>query len=286
MGQYRQNWDNAYLRLEGGVTYSGRPDQVNGVDIQRDNELRGHVLGKGLWNINDLWRTGVNIQYASDDQYMRQYDFNTDDILENELYAERFSGRNYAAARVLTFQDIRIRDEQVDQPQVIPEMVASFIGEPGDLPVVGGRWDAKASFLGLRRDGNDQDVNRLSVEGGWQRRLISDTGLLTDIRGSLRGDAYNVRDRQNAPINSGLDRDTSKGRFFPQGNIEASYPLARPMRAFRRGLSPWHLSLWRRGLIAIQGFPMKTVRTFRSIPAIFSGRTVSQDTTWLRTGAA
>jgi LPS-assembly protein len=238
LGQYRQNWDNAYLHLDGGITYAGRPDKIGGEDVRQDEEVRGHIIGKGLWNINDLWRSGVNLEYASDDQYMRQYDFNTDDILENELYTERFSGRNYAVARVLTFQDIRIRDDQVDQPQVVPEMLASFTGEPGAFPVLGGRWDAEASFLGLRRSGNDQDVNRFSLGGGWQRRLISDTGLLTDIRGSLRGDAYSVRDRENAAIGSGRDRDTSKGRFFPQGHIETSYPLARPYENFQARIEP------------------------------------------------
>lgn len=236
LGQVRHNWDDGFVRLDGGLTYAERIDQVAGVDVRQDEEFRGHVTGRGLWNLNDLWRAGFNLEYASDDQYMRQYDFASDDILSNELYAERFEGRNYAAARVLTFQDIRIRDERIDQPQVLPELVASFIGEPNAVPVLGGRWDLEASFLGLRRSGNDQDINRFSLGGGWQRRLVSDTGLLTDVRGMLRGDAYNVRDRQNVAF--GGSDTTTKGRFYPQGHIESSYPLARPYENFQARIEP------------------------------------------------
>jgi LPS-assembly protein len=135
--------------LNGGITYSSRTEKVGNRDVDLDEEVRGHVLGEARWDMNDKWRSGVNVNWASDDQYMRQYDFTNEDVLENEIYAERFSGRDYAVGRMLTFQDVRVRSAQEEQPEVLPEIITSFMGEPGSVPVIGGRWDAGASFLGL-----------------------------------------------------------------------------------------------------------------------------------------
>ena len=233
--EYRKRWADAALTLSGGLTYSNRTDRTGGIDVSVDDELRGHVFGEGVWNINDKWRTGVNINYASDDQYMRTYDFTNDDVLENELYAERFSGRNYAAARLLSFQDIRIRETPLDQPDVLPEMVASFKGEPGKIPVIKGQWEVEASALGLRRDGSEQDVQRASLDLGWSRRLVSDYGLLTRMEADVRGDVYHVTD---ASFNGGGDNEVTESRVFPRFHMESSYPMARPYENFQARIEP------------------------------------------------
>ncbi len=233
--QYRQRWDDAEFEFNGGVTYSERRDRFAGVTVTRDEEVRGHVLANGLWDLNEKWRTGLDIEWASDDQYMREYDFSNDNVLTNQLYIERFSGRNYSAGRLLTFQDIRVREDQEDQPEVLPEIVTSFIAEPGSMPYLGGRLDFEGSFLGLRRDGNDQDLNRLSTDIGWQRRMVSDYGLVADIDADMRLDLYNVRDREIAGAAAG---DVTEARFFPQGHAQVSYPMARSFDSMQARIEP------------------------------------------------
>lgn len=236
-GEWRQRWNEASLSLNGGITYSQRIDSEEGVNFTQDNEVRGHIFGDILWDMNDEWRSGANIEYASDDQYLRQYDFSSDDVLENELYAERFSGRNYAAVRLIDFQDVRIREEQVAQPSLLPEFEAGFIGDPGDIPLIGGRWDIKTSVLGLYREGKQQDVARYSLEGGWKRRFISDTGLLTSFDARGRGDIYHTQDGDDQISPSGEDQITET-RFFPQMNIQSSYPLAKEHERFQSVIEP------------------------------------------------
>lgn len=236
--EYRQRWENASLEASGGITHSSRIDSVAGVDMRQDEEVRGHVFGEGLWDINEKWRSGVNVAWASDDQYMRQYDFTDDDVLENEIYAERFSGRNYAAGRLLTFQDVRVIERQEDQPEVLPEMVASFIGEPGGVPIVKGRWDLEASLLGLQRSGSDQDMNRFGIKAGWKRRFVSDYGLISTLSTSAQGDVYSTRDRSVATPVSGLDDNVTATRFFPQAHMQTSYPLAKHMERAQAVIEP------------------------------------------------
>ena len=235
-GEYRHRFKNAELEISGGITKSGRTDRVSGEDIKQDDEIRGHVFADGRWDINNKWRSGIQVEYASDDQYMRQYDFSNKDVLENEIYIERFSGRDYAVGRFLAFQDVRIEEDRTDQPDVLPEIHAGFLGEPGET--LGGRWSFDFSTLGLRREAGGQDLNRAIVEAGWQRRLVSDTGLLTTVDLSLRGDAYNVRDRDVATPGSGRSSDGTKTRGFAQANVETSYPVVKQMEKAQVVIEP------------------------------------------------
>jgi LPS-assembly protein len=234
-GEYRKRWDSASLLLGGGITSSSRTDRSGGKTIAVDDETRGHVLAQGRWDINDTWRSGFDVNWASDDQYMRQYDFVEDDVLESQLYAERFSGRNYLSARLISFQDTRIRENPVDQPDILPEIVASFKGEPGAFPVLKGQWSAEASALGLTRMGSDQDVQRVGLGLGWERRLVSDYGFLTKIDADMRGDFYHTADK-NVPI--GNSNNNYASRFFPQLHMQTSYPLARQFDSAQAKIEP------------------------------------------------
>ncbi|MCF8496230.1 MAG: LPS assembly protein LptD [Alphaproteobacteria bacterium] len=237
LGQWRQRWDAASLSLDGGVTYSARTDRIGGEDVRRDDELRGHVLADGLWDMTDQWRSGLNIEWATDEQYMRQYDITDRDILENEVYAERFSGRNYAVGRLLAFRDVRLREEREDQPGVLPEIIASFKGDPNSIPVLGGRWGVDASFLGLQRDGNDQDMNRMGLAANWYRRFISDYGLVGQADARVRADAYNTRDRSGV-LAAGQSDSSTETRLFQNIHLQGSYPVAREFETMQARIEP------------------------------------------------
>ena len=234
-GQYRKQWEKASLEFNGGVTYADRTGGLVGSNQFEDDELRGHVLAEALWDINTEWRAGSDLQWTSDDQYMREYDFVEDDVLTSELYAERLAGRDYLTGRLIKFQDIRVREFQEDQPEVLPEIVASFIGDPDSVPLIGGRWSVDSSYLGLRREGEDgQDYDRISFGGGWARHFVSDIGLLADLETSARHDVYHVRDRDDLL----LGEDGTSSRFFPQAQFMTSYPLVRDFETVQVKLEP------------------------------------------------
>jgi LPS-assembly protein len=233
LAEYRQRFENAELEVNGSATVSDRPDSVAGRTQIIEDEARGHLFGEGLWDMNEKWRSGFKVAVASDDQYLRQYDIDSDDVLENEVYAERFSGRNYLVGRMMAFQDVRISSRQVDQPNVLPEVIASFYGAPNGL--LGGRWNAEVSALGLTRDGNGQDVGRASIDLGWQRRYTTGFGFVNKIDGTLRGDVYNITDRPNT---LSVDPDSTQTRGFAQANWEVSYPFAKRLERSQIVVSP------------------------------------------------
>lgn len=236
LAEYRHRFENAEFTISGSATSSSRKDSVNGIETTRDEEARGHLFSSGRWDINNKWRAGLNMEVASDDQYMRQYDFSDDDILENQLYVERFSGRNYAVGRLLAFQDIRVQTERTDQPNILPEVVASFTGEPN--ATLGGRWHVEGSALGLMREGDGQNMNRTSLTGAWQRKFVSETGLVSTVDVSARGDFYQSSNTDIAAMTPGMDDTGSETRFFPQAHIVTSYPVAKPLEKMQVLIEP------------------------------------------------
>lgn len=230
--EYRQRWEDASLNVNTNFTVSDRTDNTDGVNFSDKGDLRGNIKAKARWDINNKWRSGLNVDYASDDQFLRQYDFDDENVLENELYVERFSGRNYASARLLAFQDVRVEEERSsfrdeNQPIILPEIEASFIGEPNAVPVIGGRWDANVSLLSLIRDQGDQDMNRAHLDLGWHRKLVSDYGLVTKLDASAETTFYQVNDRVGSQTDPTIKGSSNEARTFGYVNAEASYPMVK-----------------------------------------------------------
>lgn len=221
-GEYRQRFSKAKMELEGSATHSGRFDSDSGVIVEQEEELRGHLMGTGLWDINDKWRAGFNVGVTSDRQYMRQYDFSESDLLTNELYVERFAGRNYFTGRAMAFQDLR-PTSTIDQPNILPYMETSLYGEPNNL--LGGRWALDGNLLGLARDGNGQDITRLSGRAEWERHFVANSGIVTTAEASIRADFYGVDDKVDAFGKNELD-----ARIFPQAHLVSRLPFVKTGR--------------------------------------------------------
>ncbi|HPD82659.1 MAG TPA: LPS assembly protein LptD [Alphaproteobacteria bacterium] len=235
-GEYRQRFENAEIKLQGGITNSDRVDRDNGNDVKQGRQNRGHIIADALWNINDKWRAGAGVETVSDSQYLRQYNISNEDVLENKVYLERFNKRDYATAKIVRFKDIRVSDRKVDQPNLLPEIYSRFLGNPNAL--LGGRWDVEVSALGLHREGDDQDMGRSSLKAGWKKRYITNFGLVNTFETMLRGDAYHVLDRAVAQSDPTRNDEGSALRGFANANLQVGYPLEKRMDNAQMVLEP------------------------------------------------
>lgn len=229
-GQYRKRLDNAEIQFDSSTTYSNDNN-----DIDNDKKVRGHLFGNGLWDINDKWRSGYTLQLTTDDTYLREFDITRDNVLENEVYLERFDDRDYFVARAIAFQDVRVSDRAVDQPNILPEFQASFMGNPNEI--LGGRWNADFSSLNLLREGSGQDIFRGSAGLDWQRRDVTAIGLVNTLSISMRGDAYQISDRDETSIVGGTG-GASAFRFYPLIHDVVSYPIAKDIGAGQIVIEP------------------------------------------------
>ncbi len=225
--EYRKRFADAQINLTGGITYNERQDFVDGQEVTKDEDLRGHIYAQGLWNINDKWRAGTDIQYVSDNQYLNRYNFVNEDVLESQIYAERFNDRNYSLARLIRFKDLRVSDRAEDQPNILPEFYSKFIGDPNS--VLGGRLDLELSALNLAREGRDQDLLRGTTKAGWERKHISNFGLVSNFDLNLRGDIYRANDREVSTAQNNRSDEANAIRGFANATYEASYPFVKPL---------------------------------------------------------
>jgi LPS-assembly protein len=235
-GELRKRYDNAAFKVDSSITRSGRTDSVGNVAVAQNEETRGHLFGEGRWDISEHWRGGADLQITSDEQYLRQYDFSDDDILENKIYAERFEGRDYAIIKGLAFQDLRAGSAKSDQPNILPYAELNLLGDPN--AVLGGRWAWDSSLLSLARDGNGQDLWRVSTRGSWAREDVLPVGLVLNSEAGARGDAYITTNRELAATDPAASDTKQEMRFLPNVQLSASYPLKRNFDSFQLKVAP------------------------------------------------
>jgi LPS-assembly protein len=225
-GEFRHRLSSTGYKALASLTYASR-------EGGSDKGLRGHLQGDLRHEFDQTWRGGIDLHLATDDTYLRRYDFESPDTLENRLYVEGFRGKSYASANAYYFQGQRSTDEESETPIVFPKLDYNYVGDPG---LFGGLWKVDTNALVLTRTGGT-DSRRLSAKTKWELPYISRLGEVYRLFASLQTDAYWVDDlvESDAPGNriSGLT-----GRAFPQAGLEWKLPWARRDGRFTQIVEP------------------------------------------------
>ncbi len=208
-GEYRQLFKKGELKASGSITRDS------------NDNWRGHLFSKGRFNLDDTWRTGFDINRATDDTYLRRYNFESRDTLETKLFFEGFRKRNYFSAEALAFQGLEESDDPGNTPYVLPMINYNHVGESGRF---GGRTSFDANLLALTRtDGTD--VRRLSLKSGWQLPYVGPMGDQYTLSASLRGDVYQVNGLKLGENDDSFNGIT--GRIRPELALRWRYPFVR-----------------------------------------------------------
>ncbi|MDG2244340.1 MAG: LPS assembly protein LptD [Rhodospirillaceae bacterium] len=223
IGEYRQLFSEGEFSLFGSLVLD---------DNDSTEDFRGHLKARARWDIDERWRTGADVHVASDDTYLRRYDFDAPTWLTTNAFVERFGTQSYFAVNAYHFQRQRRSVAAGSTPLVAPLVDYSFVGKP----IRGGSYfTADASALALYRD-NGSDQTRLSTKLGWHVPYISPRGGMYTLRATLRGDGYYVRDVMD-PL-SGANFTGFEGRAIPQLSMEWRYPLVRSGAAITQQIEP------------------------------------------------
>jgi LPS-assembly protein len=237
-GEFRRRFANGNMQFDGSFTHA---KLINDTGIDEGQQWRGHLFGTFLYNINNIWRAGTDVAFTSDKSYLQRYRITSADQLTNRAYVEGFEGRNYTVVNSYVFEDLRA-GSQPAEPFVFPQAGFSLLGEPGQT--LGGRWSLNGSTLATMRDNGGLQINqqgpdtrRISLNAGWDRRLVSDTGLVTNLNGFVRGDSYwadNVIDADTGQVSNNV----LLARQFEQASATMSYPIGRNGDGYQQLVEP------------------------------------------------
>ena len=215
-GEYRHRLRNGRYDLGGSITRGSEPEN-DGDDQATRDEFRGHIEGDGKFALGGGWDWGYDLLVASDDTYLSRYDFSDLDILENRLFIERTSGRNYYAANSYAFQGLREADDQGLIPFALPLLDVELSSDP---MIFGSRFFLDSSLLALNRT-DGLDTRRFSTTGGWELPWLGGLGDQYRLSLSLRGDYY---DLDGDPDTLSDDGRRTESRLIPRATLDWNWP--------------------------------------------------------------
>ncbi len=217
-GEYRQRFDNGELNASGSLAIADRDSGEQGNVQTNKNEGRGHIFANARWDINNTWRTGADINRATDRTYLRRFNFfgAPGNVLTSHAFVEGFRQRNYIGVDAWWFQDLRL-GLRPDTKLILPTAQYSGLTEADKY---GGRWKLDGDFRSLYVDDSPQS-QRGSAQAGYSIPLVAPIGFITTLSASARGDIYYV------DYNSGDKSNGFEGRFVPQAQVDMRYPFGR-----------------------------------------------------------
>lgn len=218
-GEFRHMIASGSYEFSGSMTNPEQIDDEGNKISGRD--FRGHIEGKGNFDINDQWSWGFDGKRASDDTYLRRYQFGHEDVLRSHAYVNRVENRQFFSVDALSFQGLQESDDPGETPFILPQATFHWESDPG---YKNSKWALDSDLLMLVRD-EGVSSNRLSVDGSWTMPYITKGGHLFALETSLRADGYWVDD---VPDSNGADsHDGATGRIIPQVKANWAYPLVR-----------------------------------------------------------
>ncbi|MDD2869411.1 LPS assembly protein LptD [Neomegalonema sp.] len=180
------------LTATGGYSLGGSLGNV--APNSNGERWRGHVDSEGRFGITESLAWGFDVNLASDDTYLRRYDFTDADRLTSRLYLDRQTEWAYAELNAYHFQSFRPEEDSAAIPLILPELRArrTVLADP--------QWgfvETEASLLGLtRREG--RDLGRAAAGVSWERPFTLDFGLRATPFATARVVGYGLHDQPAA----------------------------------------------------------------------------------------
>lgn len=234
--EYRQRFSNGELDAIGSLNHSnvgfGNSTSSEG------EQWRGHIDAHSVFDLNDTYRTGLDVQRVSDQTYLLRFGFGNPllNAMISRAYLEGFNERASTDVNGYIFQPLLPGLGDSTQPIVLPVANRNWQSQPDPF---GGRWNLNANVLDIVREVGTQ-TRRLSLGSEWNRSFLDGLGGQYRLSASVRGDGYSIGNLSNVsnpelpsaffPVNgqpplAPTARDFTTGRAFPQLGLVWSYPV-------------------------------------------------------------
>ena len=191
--EYRALTPSGEYRLWGSAKLNDR--------VANEDKFRGAIEGEGRFSLGGDLGWGFDINLASDDTFLRRYNYSDADRVTSRLFVVNEDERLFAEANAYYFQSFRPDEDGDKIPLALPELRLRYraLEDP-----TYGIATATANLLRLERD-EGRDVTRLSAGINWERQFIADAGVVVTPFAGARADAY-LTDRDPLTDNDPVGR--------------------------------------------------------------------------------
>ena len=117
--EYRQRFGNGALGAVGSINYS---NAQSATDTQASDRLRGHINATGVWDLDETYRSGFDLQRVSDQTYLLRYGFGVPllNAMISRAYLQGFEPRAMTDVFAYAFQPLLPGLTSATQPIVLP----------------------------------------------------------------------------------------------------------------------------------------------------------------------
>ncbi|MBV8505738.1 MAG: LPS-assembly protein LptD [Alphaproteobacteria bacterium] len=235
---YRERFGNGTLEAVGSLNHSnvgfGNSTSSEG------EQWRGHINEHSVFDLDETYRTGLDVQRVSDQTYLLRFGFGNPllNAMISRAYLEGFEARASTDVNAYLFQPLLPGLGDSTQPIVLPVANRNWQSPPDPL---GGRWNLNANILDIVREVGTQ-TRRLSLGSEWNRSFTDPLGGQYHFSASARGDGYSIGNlsavsnpelpsaffpANGQPALAPTPTSFVTGRTFPQVGLVWSYPLIR-----------------------------------------------------------
>ncbi|MCQ4162340.1 LPS assembly protein LptD [Roseomonas sp. GC11] len=168
---YRRRFNSGEIQASGSLGERGGAASEDG--------LGGHIYSKGVFALDEHWRTGFNLNRASSQAYLRAWRYPAPRELSSDAYLEGFWGsESYVRIDGRAYQGLSVNDDVSQTPVVLPNLFADHaVGRDR----FGGYLTTDASAFALYRD-KGTDTRRLATRFTYELPKIDRWGDVWTLR--------------------------------------------------------------------------------------------------------
>lgn len=213
--EYRHLTD--YGQFNANVIYT-KPRLNNKKTRDFSGKSRYNIKSHGNFAFNQEVFLNYNINYTSDQNFLRTYGYNTADYTKSNITAAYYDHYNSLKVETLYFQNLRYGQLKDCNPVIAPHLTTYYETNIGADDTI--QFYNKSDYLYLHQN-SSHSVNRFSIHNGLKKQYITENGHHFFFKTNLRTDLYYYY--LNKPLPNKLT-ESDQNRVIPQFITEWHYP--------------------------------------------------------------
>lgn len=225
--QVRQRFATGGYNIAGSLAFDdGLDDTIDG-----HGGLRGALSAQGAFALGQGFIGDFDLNWASDDSYLAQFDYSDVDRLTSTMAVHRTTVDEYVSFGTVAFQALAGSEdlEAGTVPFAFPQVTYRRLYDTPGLG--GGRLGIDAESLGIIRE-EGQNMFRAGGSLDWTRDGNIGHGIMAEAIGAVDVDAYRAWDARETG-------DTQNyARTVPTASVELRWPWMRATSAAQHVIEP------------------------------------------------